>query len=324
MNIKIRLSILAAALAVILAPAHATTFDPSNYDHSMTIRPSSGKVTTTLSNFPLLVRLSATRQPWFNPADCGTSGADLRFALADGTLLSHEIDTWSTVGESAVWVNVPSLSSVTEIKAYWGVKDSTLAPAVTAADAWPDYVAVYHLGEGNATAYDSSGNNYTAVNAKAVTAGADPIVGGCASFHDMFVTTPAVTDLTASTAAKPLTDRSRVTFSAWVTLDVFNTANNTYAQNSRIEIARKFDASQRGKGGFSCRYFANYSYPYTANPMFGMFLDYGSLVYTVPPCWVVLEVKYDHFLPDYIRNLLPDCSVMQSSCSKYVYGRTFT
>jgi len=275
---NIVLTAIAAMCGVVLFAftASATTIDPSNYEHSMTIRPSSGKVTSTLSNFPLLVRLSSIRQPWFNPADCGTNGADLRFALSDGTLLSHEIDTWSTVGESAVWVNVPSLSSVTEIKTYWGVKDSTLAPAVTAADAWPDYVAVYHLGEGDATAYDSSGNNYTAVNAKAVTAGANPIIGGCASIHDMFVTTPAVTDLTASTAAKPLTDRSRVTFSAWVTLDSFNTVNNTYGQNSRIEIARKFDASQRGKGGFACRYFANYSYPYTANPMFGIFMDYGS------------------------------------------------
>ena len=54
-----------------------------------------------------------------------------------------------------------------------------------------------------------------------------------------------------------------------------------------------------------------------------MFLDSGSLVYTVPPCWVVMEVKYDHFLPDHIKALLPDVSVMQSSCSKYVYGRTF-
>ena len=54
-----------------------------------------------------------------------------------------------------------------------------------------------------------------------------------------------------------------------------------------------------------------------------MFLDSGSLVYTIPPCWVVLEVKYDHFLPDYIRNLLPDASVMQTSCSKYVFGRTY-
>ena len=55
-----------------------------------------------------------------------------------------------------------------------------------------------------------------------------------------------------------------------------------------------------------------------------MFLAYGTLVYTVPPCWVVLEVKYDHFLPDHIRNLLPDESTMQSSCSKYVFGRTFS
>ena len=90
MNIKIRLPILAAALAVILAPAHATTIDPSNYDYSMSISPAAGRIATTLSNFPLLVRLSSTRQPWFNPADCGTGGADLRFALADGTLLADQ------------------------------------------------------------------------------------------------------------------------------------------------------------------------------------------------------------------------------------------
>lgn len=275
MNIKIRLSILAAALAVILAPAHATTIDPSNYEYEMSISPAAGRITTTLSNFPLLVRLSSARQQSFNPSDCGTNGADLRFALADGTLLSHEIDTWSTTGESAVWVNVPSLAADTEIKVYWGVKDSSLAPAVNAADAWPDFVAVYHLGEGNATALDSSGNGYTAVNAKAVTAGSDPKVGGCASIHDMFVTTPAVTDLTASSAAKPLADRSRVTFSGWVAVDSFNTANQNYAQNSRVEIARKFDVGQRGKGGFSCRYFADNNYGGSANPLFGIFMDHS-------------------------------------------------
>ncbi len=244
----------------------------------MSISPAAGRITTTLSNFPLLVRLSSTRQPCFDPADCGTGGADLRFALADGTLLAHEIDTWNPSGESFVWVNVPSLSPVTEIKVYWGVKDASLAPAVNAADTWPDYVAVYHLGEGDVTAYDSSGNNYTAVNAKAVTAGANPIVGGCASIHDMFVTTPAVTDLTASTAAKPLADRSRVTFSGWVAVDSFNTVNMTYAQNARVELARKFDASQRGKGGFSCRYFADNAYAkgaHTPNPLFGIFMDHS-------------------------------------------------
>lgn len=281
MNIKIRLLVLAAALAA-SASALATTIDPSNYDYSMTISPAPGKVTTTLSNFPLLVRLSSTRQPWFDPADCGTGGADLRFALADGTLLAHEIDTWNPSGESFVWVNVPSLSPVTEIKVYWGVKNASLAPAVNAADTWPDYVAVYHLGEGDVTAYDSSGNNYTAVNAATVTAGANPPVGSCASIHDMYAT--GVTDLTDPTATKPLTDRTVVTFSGWVAVDSFNTANMTYAQNSRVEIARKFDVGQRGKGGFSCRYFADNAYStwaHTPNPLFGIFMDYSGSGATV-------------------------------------------
>ena len=271
------LSVVAAAFVVGFAAisSYGATIDPANYDYSMTISPAPGKVTTTLSNFPLLVRLSSTRLSWFNPADCGTGGADLRFALADGTLLSHEIDTWNPSGESFVWVNVPSLSADTEIKVYWGVKNASLAPAVNAADAWPDYVAVYHLGEGDKIAYDSSANGYSATNAAAVSLGTNPPVGNCANIHDLYVT--GVTDLLAAGAAKPLTDRSRVTFSGWVAVDSFNTANLTYAQNSRVEIARKFDVSQRGKGGFSCRYFANNNYGNSgsANPLFGIFMDYS-------------------------------------------------
>ena len=55
-----------------------------------------------------------------------------------------------------------------------------------------------------------------------------------------------------------------------------------------------------------------------------MFYDCPTLVYTLPPCYVVLEVKYDHFLPDFIRNLLPAEASMQTSVSKYVCGRTFS
>ena len=271
MNIKIRLSILAAALAA-SASALATTIDPSNYDYSMTIRPAAGRVTSTLTGFPLLVRLSAARQPWFNPADCGANGADLRFALADGTLLAHEIDTWSESGESVVWVNLPTLTASTEIKAYWGVKDSSLAPAVTASDTWSDYIAVYHLGEGDKYAYDSSANGYTATNAAAVSLGANPPVGNCANIHDLYAT--GVTNLLAAGAAKPLSVRSRITFSAWVAIDSFSTAAPKYAQNARVELARKFNGVDRHKGGFSCRYFANLKYPPKNNtPVFGLFMD---------------------------------------------------
>ncbi len=317
MNAKIRLSNLAVVLIATLAavPALATTIDPSNYDYSMSISPAAGRIATTLSNFPLLVRLSSTRQPWFNPADCGTGGADLRFTLADGTLLAHEIDTWNPSGESFVWVNVPSLSPVTEIKVYWGVKNASLAPAVNAADTWPDYVAVYHLGEGEKYAYDSSANGYTATNAAAVSLGTNPPVGNCANIHDLYVT--GVTDLLAAGAAKPLTDRSRVTFSAWVVIDSFNTGNNTYAQNARVEIARKFTGvnSDRHKGGFSCRYFANNGYPpKNSNPLFGLFMDDSTGISSDVHNWNTTAPASDGTW------LYLTCTVDGTTAAKYING----
>ena len=126
--------LIAAGSMLAAATALATTIDPSNYRCAMSISPAAGKVTSTISeNFPLLVRLSSTRQLGFDPAECGVNGADLRFALADGTLLAHEIDTWNQTGESLVWVNVPSLAADTKVIAYWGVRDSSLAPAVNPA-----------------------------------------------------------------------------------------------------------------------------------------------------------------------------------------------
>ena len=317
MNIKIRLSVLAAALAVILASARATTIDPSNYDHSMTIRPGPGKVTSTLSGFPLLVRLSTARQPWFNPADCGTNGADLRFALADGTLLAHEIDTWSESGESVVWVNLPTLTASTEIKAYWGVKDSSLAPAVTASDTWSNYIAVYHLGEGDKYAYDSSANGYTATNAAAVSLGVNPPVGNCANIHDLYVT--GVTDLLDPNAAKPITVRSRITFSAWVAIASFNTGNHTYAQNARVELARKFNGVDRHKGGFSCRYFANLRYPPKNNtPVFGLFMDDSTGISGDVHNWNTVVQESDGAW------LYLVCTVDDATVAKYVNGALTT
>ena len=317
---NIVLTAIAAMCGVVLFAftASATTIDPSNYDHSRTIRPSSGKVTSTLSGFPLLVRLSTARQPWFNPLDCGANGADLRFALADGTLLAHEIDTWSESGESVVWVNLPTLTASTEIKAYWGVKDSSLAPAVTASDTWSDYIAVYHLGEGDKYAYDSSANGYTATNAAAVSLGTNPPVGNCANIHDLYVT--GVTDLLDPNAAKPLTVRSRITFSAWVVIDSFNTSSAEsykYAKNARVEIARKFTGvdSDRHKGGFSCRYFANNGYPpKNSNPLFGLFMDDSTGISSDVLNWNTTAPASDGTW------LYLTCTVDGTTAAKYING----
>ena len=62
--------LIAAGAMLAAATALATTIDPSNYRCAMSISPAAGKVTSTISeNFPLLVRLSSTRQLGFDPAE---------------------------------------------------------------------------------------------------------------------------------------------------------------------------------------------------------------------------------------------------------------
>ena len=275
---RYRSFLIAAGAMLAAATALATTIDPSNYRCAMSISPAAGKVTSTISeNFPLLVRLSSTRQLGFDPAECGVNGADLRFALADGTLLAHEIDTWNQTGESLVWVNVPSLAADTKVIAYWGVRDSSLAPAVNPADTWPDFIGVWHLGEGNATVHDSSGNGYDAVNIAAVSAGKDPKVGGCVSCSNLFVT--EVFDFTSSTAVKPLIDRSKLTITSWATIDDFDRSsedNYGNAKNARVDIANKLSGWGDGNGGFSLRFFEDNGYAAIPAPFYGITINSGT------------------------------------------------
>ena len=110
---------------------------------------------TTLTNFPVLVRLSSTRNK-FDYSKC-IDGSDLRFSDAEGNLLSHEIDTWNYGGESLVWVKVPSFNASTTITAHYGFTGGQ-PPAVTASDVWSaDYVGVWHMKEIGVPLAESSG-----------------------------------------------------------------------------------------------------------------------------------------------------------------------
>ena len=92
---------------------------PSDYIYSMRIAPAADKVTTPLTNFPVLVRLSAAI-PGFTYEIC--KRGELRFFLPDGTPLAHEIDFWNENGESSVWVNMPILTSNTTFRACWAFR----------------------------------------------------------------------------------------------------------------------------------------------------------------------------------------------------------
>ena len=130
------------------APKYQATITASGYAGS-----------TTLTNFPVLVSVSSEKIDGFKYSQCAAGGADLSFVLADGTVLSHEIDTWNTEGESTVWVKIPSLAKDTAFMMRWGDKDPA---SVTASDVWADYVGVWHLGDAADTAACANSSPYGA------------------------------------------------------------------------------------------------------------------------------------------------------------------
>ena len=133
-----------AAMAAMADPLDTTLFSKKS---EMTITGYAGS--TTLANFPVLVRLAANSPIDFDYNDCAADGSDLRFADADGDLSPHEIDTWNDAsGESLIWVSVPTLSgTATTFTMYYGVEDVSELPAVTESDVWTgaNFNAVWHF-----------------------------------------------------------------------------------------------------------------------------------------------------------------------------------
>ena len=150
-TIRIRNSACAAALALATIPA--TLF--ADYAKSFDISFPGYKESETLTNFPVLVRLSAARND-FKYAKCKlANGGDVRFFDADGTIvLPSEVDTWNPDGESLVWVRVPRLCEGTNIVCRYG---NANPDPVTASDVWSEgYVGVWHLKEDKLPLADSS------------------------------------------------------------------------------------------------------------------------------------------------------------------------
>ena len=147
---KIMKSSLCAFAALLFASfaANATELDTTLFAKKSVMTISGYSGSTTLANFPVLVRLKANSPDGFDYADCAADGSDLRFADANGDLIPHEIDTWNASGESLVWVSVPSISgTATTFTMYYGVEDVSELPAVTESDVWTgaNYNAVWHF-----------------------------------------------------------------------------------------------------------------------------------------------------------------------------------
>ena len=115
----------------------------------------------TLTDFPVLIRLSENSPRGFHYADClNPNGGDLHFSDDDGKSLPSEVALWNTDGESLVWVKVPVLTRGTRLTAYYGWDT---APVADATQVWDEhFLAVWHLdaAAGASTQPDSTAYNH--------------------------------------------------------------------------------------------------------------------------------------------------------------------
>ena len=128
-----------------LAAALAAAVLPAAQPGTATLTVSGYTGTSTLTDFPVLVRV-----PPSITLKCGPDGSAMRFYAADGvTELAHEIDTWNYGGDSCVWVKLPALAAGTTFKMSYGGEYG--ARTTTDADVWTGYAGVWHLSEDGVT-----------------------------------------------------------------------------------------------------------------------------------------------------------------------------
>ena len=176
------------------------------------------KVSGTLSNFPVLINLGGDSD-LMNSAQ--SDGDDIFFTAADGTTkLSHEIESYSN-GALIAWVNVTTLSSVSDTVLYMYYGDPYSPSQANPTGVWDsNYMAVWHLDEPvtdestSGVHYDSTsnGNNGAQHNNGPGTGEID----GAQSFDG--------TDYILGPDASSLDMTSQLTMEAWVNLA--NAANN--------------------------------------------------------------------------------------------------
>ena len=139
----------------------------------------------TLTNFPVLVKLSTAIDSFLYSDFNRPNGGDLRFADANGNLLPHEIDTWDESSVSTVWVKVPLLKKKSYITAHYGFTGTGDPAEVDPKDVWDDdYVGVWHLGESAVPMKESSEttSDFTTTNGTGIAFASQGIVGGAVDF----------------------------------------------------------------------------------------------------------------------------------------------
>ncbi|MBQ6137762.1 MAG: DUF2341 domain-containing protein, partial [Kiritimatiellae bacterium] len=198
--------------------------------------------TETLSDFPVLVKLS-TAIPGFSYSDFQLAdGGDLRFADSTGRHIPHEIDTWDTNGVSTVWVRVPSLTAATKIYACYGCANP---PAVAAKDVWnDDYVGVWHLGGSALPLLESSQRSPSFIqrNGLGLTFASPGAVGGSVAFDGSMSNSLIAVD------HDNFDKHSKYTFEVWTKQSAHKANAGILCKSRDYDIWRSYLLTDNGSG----------------------------------------------------------------------------
>ncbi len=258
--------------------------------------------TETLANFPVLVRISADKISGFEYGQClATDGSDISFVDAEGNVLSHEVDTWDTAGESTVWVRIPSLAKGTTFTMRWG--DASPA-AQTAANTWNvNYVGVWHMGEASGTCANSSqcGSKYDAEPVGNATSASVRYAGTDAPVGYARQTAAASGTANAACLSVPSYDDEKVggvfTMSGWVYMPSYATQwPRLFARVENWNVA----------SGWECQFESSATKLQTRGSG-----SYSSKVVATVPTWIG---KWTHFVFTYNG----------TACAVYVNGLKVT
>lgn len=174
------------------------------------------RVSANLSNFPLLVRLTAAN---FNFAQAGSDGRDLRFADSAGNLLAYDIERFDATNKLAeVWVLLPTVygnNNSQWFRMYWGKGTATsLSSPNSVFDVDNNFVVNYHMSGASGSMQDATAYGNPGTGAGNVPNQVDGMIGKAQDFDgdgDWF------SGGTASNLDVAANDK--VTLSAWVRRD---------------------------------------------------------------------------------------------------------
>ncbi len=210
-----------------VSPEKATTIFYPNLNHAQPIyfntTESGAGVAETITNFPVLIRLSSDN---FSFSSADQAGNDIRFANVNGSPLCFEIENWDFPNKSAsIWVKIDTLygnNNTQEIMMYWGSSTPLASESNSSAvfDTSIGFEGVWHFSEPRSSSLiDATYNKYNGTpsgsSAPGITQG---IIGNAQAFDGYNYIEMA------GTAASSLNfpEHGTYTISAWVNIDSLN------------------------------------------------------------------------------------------------------